>query len=630
MSKRKVYIIDFDSTLVQVEALDELARIALERAPDRDEIVSEISRITQLGMEGRISIHESLTERLALIQPTKKHIDELVKLLKKRITPSFARNRDFLKKFSKDIYVFTAGFKEYVLPIIKELGLKPENTFANSFTFNKKGAVGGFDRKNFLSQPGGKIKQLKALKIKGDISVIGDGFTDLEMKESGLVNTFYAFTENVEREIVTRNADHIVRSLDEVLFHNKLPISTSYPKSKIRVLLLEGTHPKGVENFEREGYQVEVLSDALSEAELSKKIKEVSLLGIRSKTQVSERILKSAEKLIGIGAFCIGTDQVNLSACAGRGIVVFNAPFSNTRSVVELAIGEIIMLIRRIFEASTKLHQGTWHKSSSGSFEVRGKKLGIIGYGNIGSQLSVIAEGLGMEVYFYDVVDKLALGNAKRCKSLHDLLKVSDIVTCHVDGRASNANLIGEKEFQTMKDGVIFLNLSRGSVVTIAALVSALRKKKVAGAAIDVFPKEPNSNREEFISELRGIPNVILTPHIGGSTLEAQENIAEYVSKKLIDYVNTGSSFFSVNFPNIQLPTLHKAHRLLHVHRNVPGILAEINGALAKNKTNILGQYLKTTDEIGYVITDVDKQYDSQITNELKKIPHTIKFRILY
>ena len=331
-----------------------------------------------------------------------------------------------------------------------------------------------------------------------------------------------------------------------------------------------------------------------------------------------------------IGAFCIGTNQIDLREATRKGVAVFNAPFSNTRSVVELAIPEMIMLMRNITDKSVKMHQGEWDKSAKGSFEVRGKKLGLIGYGNIGTQLSVLAESMGMKVFYYDTEEKLSLGNATKCKTMKEVLEKVDVVSLHVDGRPSNDNLIGEKEFDLMKKGVIFINLSRGHVVDIAALKANIQNGKVAGCAIDVFPQEPASNNEEFVSELRGMRNTILTPHIGGSTLEAQENIGNFVPTKIMDYINTGSTSNSVNFPNLTLPILENAHRLIHIHNNVPGILARINQVLADHGINIVGQYLKTNESIGYVITDINKDYDKEVITKLRAIDNTIKFRMLY
>ncbi|MGB8705599.1 MAG: phosphoglycerate dehydrogenase, partial [Gillisia sp.] len=346
--------------------------------------------------------------------------------------------------------------------------------------------------------------------------------------------------------------------------------------------------------------------------------------------QLTQKVLENANRLIAVGAFCIGTNQIDLEECLKKGVAVFNAPFSNTRSVVELAIGEIILLMRNLPDKIRKMHEGNWDKSADGSFEVRGKKLGIIGYGNIGAQLSVVAEAIGFDVYYYDLVEKLALGNATKCNSLKELIETVDIVTLHIDGRKENKNLIGEKQFRQMKEGAIFLNLSRGHVVDIEALKNAIDSGKIKGAGIDVFPKEPKTNHEKFESSLCGLPNVILTPHIGGSTLEAQENIGNFVPGKIIDYINTGGTFNSVNFPNLQLPILENAHRLIHIHHNKPGIIAQINKILAENDINIVGQYLKTNESVGYVITDINKQYDNAVIKELKGIKDTIRFRILY
>lgn len=404
----------------------------------------------------------------------------------------------------------------------------------------------------------------------------------------------------------------------------------SYPKNKIKVLLLENVHQNAERLFSKEEYQVEVYPAGLDEDELCEKIKDVSIIGIRSKTQITKKVVAHANRLHAVGAFCIGTNQIDLEACQQKGIIVFNAPFSNTRSVVELAIGEMIMLIRNLPDKVNAMHAGKWNKSASLSNEVRGKSLGIIGYGNIGAQLSIVAEALGMTVYFYDIEERLQIGNVIKCDTKEELFAKADVITLHVDGRASNKDYIREKEFSQMKDGVIFINLSRGHVVDIDALKKNIESGKIRGTAIDVFPEEPKSNKEEFVSKLRGLPNTILTPHIGGSTAEAQENIGSFVPNKIIDYINTGSSSNSVNFPQVTLPRLGEAHRFLHVHKNNPGIIAKINNILASHDINITGQYLKTNESIGYVITDVDRDYDDKVFDDLKAIEGTIRFRKLY
>lgn len=623
------FIIDFDSTIIQTEGLEELAEIALRNDPKKAEILETIKRITALGMEGKMSFSKSLKRRIALLKANKFHLEALVKILKKKISPSVLRNKRFLKTHKDQIYIITGGFEEFVLPVVKEFGISRSHILANTFKFNKKGEIIGFDQSNPLSKDGGKVEAVRNLNLEGEIIVIGDGFTDLQIKQMNVAKRFVAFTENVERDVVVKNADQVVRSFDEFLFVNKLPMSISYPKSKMKALLLENIETSAKEALEKEGYQVELLKGALNDSEILEKIKDISILGIRSKTKITKRVLKNANKLKVVGAFCIGTDQMDLSALTQTGVAVFNAPFQNTRSVVELAAGEMIMLTRGIFDKSNKLHQGVWDKSAEDSHELRGRTLGIIGYGNIGSQLSVLAESLGMNVIFYDIVEKLPLGNAKKTE-LIELLRVSDIISVHVSGEKSNTCLIGEKEFTLMKTGVIFINLSRGFVIDINALVKFIKMKKIHGAAIDVFPNEPKSQDEPFKSVFQGLPNVILTPHIAGSTFEAQRQIAKYVSGKIIDFINTGNSYLSVNLPNLQFPKQKNSHRLLHLHKNVPGVLAQINKVLAGSGININGQYLKTNDNIGYVITDVNKKYNQDILQQLKKIPETIRFRVLY
>ena len=404
----------------------------------------------------------------------------------------------------------------------------------------------------------------------------------------------------------------------------------SYPKNKINVLLLEKVDKVAFDLFKEEGYNVESLDGSLDEKDLIKKIKDVSILGIRSKTIISDKVIKSANKLLAIGAFCIGTNQIKFESCNDSGIVIFNAPYSNTRSVVEIVIAQIINLMRKIVIKSNKMHSGVWRKDSLDSFEIRNKVIGIVGYGNIGSQLSVICEALGMKVLYYDILDKLSIGNAKKCKSLNELLKNSDIVSLHVDGKKSNTNLISDKEFSIMKEKSILVNYSRGNVVDIDSLIKNIKNKKLMGAALDVFPEEPSNNKEKFESKVKGIEEIILSPHIGGSTMEAQKNIGSYVPDKIIDFINSGNTSSSVNFPKLSLPEQSDSHRLIHIHKNEPGVMLEINKIISEYNINIKGQYLKTNEEIGYVITDIDSVYNKEVVKSLKNIPATIKLRVLY
>jgi len=406
---------------------------------------------------------------------------------------------------------------------------------------------------------------------------------------------------------------------------------TSYPKEKIRILFLENISDLAVKNFQQQGYtKVEKITKALTEEELIKEIKDVHILGIRSKTQITQKVLDAAQKLQAIGCFCIGVNQVNLEAATRHGVVVFNAPYSNTRSVAELVIGLSIMLIRRIPDKNKAAHEGIWMKDAKGSFELRGKTLGIIGYGNIGSQVSVLAEALGMKVIFYDVETKLPLGNATDGKTLKDVLGKADVVTLHVPETAQTKNIINKTTLRYFKKGSILINYARGEVVDLEALRKALLDGQLSGAAIDVFPWEPEKNGDRFQSPLQDLPNVILTPHIGGSTEEAQQNIGEDVSIKLFNFLEKGITFGSHTVPALALPPQERSHRILHIHNNVPGVLSAINTELSKHNINIVGQYLKTNEDIGYVVLDVDRQLSNKALQVLKDVKETIKVRMLY
>lgn len=406
---------------------------------------------------------------------------------------------------------------------------------------------------------------------------------------------------------------------------------TSLDKDKIRILLLEGIHPSGRQNFLDAGYcNVECLGTSLSEQQLIDNLRGVHFLGIRSRSQLTRAVIDSADKLMAIGCFCIGTNQVDLQATRLRGIPVFNAPFSNTRSVAELVIAEAILLLRGIPEKSALAHRGIWQKSASNSFEIRGKTIGIVGYGNIGSQLSVLAESLGMQVFYYDHVTKLSLGNAEQLTSLENLLARCDIISMHVPQTPATHLMIGESQLAAMKQGSILINASRGTVIDLDALTESLDSEHLLGAAIDVFPIEPKSNEEAFVSPLMRFDNCILTPHVGGSTMEAQENIGLEVSAKLIKYSDNGSTIASVNFPEAALPAHAGSHRILHIHENRPGILSEINRFFSDHNINISAQYLQTNEAVGYVVTDIDEEYSSLALKELQSIDGTIRTRILF
>lgn len=424
------------------------------------------------------------------------------------------------------------------------------------------------------------------------------------------------------------------------------PVKTSFPKGKIRVVLLENIHPRAEEMMVAEGFRVERLTKAFEGPKLIDLAKDAHLLGIRSASTVRKEILDACPRLLSVGCFCIGTNQVDTRAACQTGVPVFNSPFSNTRSVAELTVAEIIALHRGLLEKSIQMHAGKWDKSAAGAHEVRGRTLGLVGYGRIGSQVSVLAEAMGMRVIFFDIASVLPLGNARPCRTLDEVLQQSDVVSLHVPATNKTKNLIGRAQIAKMRDGAHLINNARGTVVDTAALAAAIKSGKVGGAALDVFPNEPSSNAEEFISEVRNLPNVILTPHVGGSTEEAQEAIAVDVATKLIRFVNNGSTSGAVNVPQVDLPEQNepiddggpgtpgaepeRRHRILHFHRNVPGVLKNINAVMAELGVNIVGQYLKTNDEIGYVVLDIAPGNLEAITDRLRSVPETIRVRMLY
>ena len=623
-----IWVFDFDSTLVDFETLERLAEIALEGRPDAAAVQLEIERLTDLAMAGELPFAEALTQRLALLPLTRGHIDQLAEDAVRRLTPSVERNRTFFRDNADRLVIVSGGFREVIAGVAGSLGVPPGRVIANDLVYDGERVAGVADSP--LLAPFGKAGALKALLLPRPVVMVGDGWTDAEVKQAGVADRFYAFTEIVRRERAVAAADAEVRSIDELLHLEGLAGRWSYPRSRMRILLLEAVHPAAVERLESAGYQVETVTGALGEDALIERIKGVHVLGVRSKTQVSARVLDAADRLMAVAAFCIGVNQIDLDAAAERGVAVFNAPWSNTRSVVELAVGLTIALLRDVTDKSAAMHRGEWNKSAAGSRELRGKTLGVVGYGAIGSQLSVLAEALGMRVIFHDLAERLALGNARRMPSLEALLAESDVVSLHVDGRRDNTALIGAAELARMKTGALLLNLSRGHVVDVGALAQALGSGRIGGAALDVFPDEPASNAEPFDSPLRGLKNVILTPHIGGSTEEAQEAIAEFAAERLLGYLNRGDTTFCVNLPNVQLAEVSGAHRILHIHRNQPGVLAALNRTLAAAGLNILGQHLKTDERTGYVITDVDRDYDPAALKALRSVAGTLRFRMLH
>lgn len=627
-------VLDFDSTFTQVEALDVLAGQLFAADPARQTDLNAIRELTDLAMSGEIGFGEALLRRVQLLKPTREDIAALAEHLKSQVSASIIRNQKALKDYAGNIRIISGGFHEFIEPVVAEYGIAPEHVLANRLVFDANGIAVGVDTENPLSRDGGKIEALRGWDLTGPVVMVGDGWTDYEVFAGGAVDRFYAFTENVTRQKVVdatraNEATQVVTSFDEVLHLEGYEGRYSFPRSRMKMLLLENVHPVAIQHFREEGYDVTTVKGALGEDDLIKAIQGVHVLGLRSKTNVTQKVLDAADKLMAIGAFCIGTNQIDLKASTEKGIAVFNAPYSNTRSVVEMVMGLTVILTRNIYDKSVKMHVGKWDKSATGAHEVRNKTLGIIGYGAIGSQLSVLAEAFGMRVIYYDLAEKLTLGNARRYRSLDALLAEADVLSLHVDGRAENKNFFGKAQFAKLKDGAIFINLSRGHVVDIAALSEAVKSGKVYGAAIDVFPEEPRTNDDPFVSELMGLENVILTPHIGGSTEEAQEAIGEFASERLLNFISRGDTTFSVNMPNVQLSEVEGRHRFLHIHQNVPGVIATINNIIAKYNLNILAQHLKTNERLGYVIVDVDRGYSREALEELKAVNGTLKFRSL-
>ena len=630
MAGPTTYVFDFDSTLVRIETLEALADIALGGAPDAAAIRDRISALTDAAMAGDLPIGEALRLRLSLLPLTRTHVTELAERILDEGTPSVRRNLRFFRENAGRIVILSGGFREVIAPLAAHLHIPADQVLCNDLLYDADGLVTGVDSANPLAEAGGKPVVIKALALPGPVVMVGDGWTDAEVKLQGAADRFHAFTEIVRRETVVAAADAEAPSMDEFLHAEGLAGRYSDPRGRIRILLLENIHPAAVERLEEAGYTVETRKGALDEDALIEAVRGVHVLGVRSKTQVSAKVLQAADRLMAVAAFCIGTNQIDLDAAAARGVAVFNAPYSNTRSVVELAVGLTIVLLRDVSDKSAAMHRGEWNKSADGSRELRGKTLGIVGYGAIGSQLSVLAEALGMRVIFHDLTERLTLGNARRMPSLDALLAESDVVSLHVDGRADNTALIGAAELSRMKPGALLLNLSRGHIVDVGALAQALGSGRIGGAALDVFPDEPATNADPFDSPLRGLKNVILTPHIGGSTEEAQEAIGAFAAERLLAYLNRGDTTFCVNLPNVQLAEVSGAHRILHIHRNQPGVLADLNRALAAAGLNILGQHLKTDERTGYVITDVDRDYDPEALRTLKSVAGTLRFRMLH
>lgn len=626
------FIIDFDSTFIRFEALDELAEIALKDGTKKEERLKQIKEYTRQAMEGKLSFPESLQKRIELLDANKKDIDKLVRVLKRNISTSIKRNENFFKEFSDRIFIISGGFKEYIAPVVSDYNIPENHIFANTFEFDQQGRITGFDKENYLAQENGKVKQLKNIDLEGEIFVIGDGYTDYELKEAGLADKFFSFTENIERASLLDKADHITPSFDEFLFKNKLPMSISYPKNRIRAYVMDNLPDYIFEAYRKEGYQVESFSADISSFDFKDMLKNASILAVSPQLSVTHDDLLHAKRLLVIGVYGEDRGNIDTDTCLQKGIITLHAPHTNTRSVAELAMGEIIMLLRKIPSFNHDLHQGHINPQKGSLKELKDRKLGIIGYGKIGKQLSHLAEYLGMSVYFYDNLPLEGIGNAIPCEDMEELLELSDVVSVHVTDSDENKNLIDAHAFDQMKEGAIFLNLSCQKAVDQEALKEALKSKKIMGAGIDRFPVEHDLKIKpgKFDSGLQNLENVLLTPHISGMTDESRDKTAEYVTQNIIKFINCGEIETSINFPDIELPPLENAHRLIHIHQDQPGMMATISNVLAEHDINVEAQFLKTNKGVGYLITDISRGYNERVINAIKQIPQAIRLRILY
>lgn len=638
-------IFDFDSTIINAEGIELLVERALMRSKgkERDQKLLKLKEITNIVTDGKMTFSEAVRQRFSLAKVTLGDVESIAENIMETINPQVRETIKALQASNKNIYVFSISFEALAKRVTRELGIPDENVFANTIHVDNKNNVVGVGSKQPLFLNTGKVYLAESLRnenrLNGETAIVGDGYSDLLVRKNNIARIFVYFAGTHIRPLIQNEADFTVDRFDQLLplfcSTDELPNTTSSlliikndDQKKPTALLLENVHKNAIRHFSNNNVNIlKSYKKALDEKELRSSAVAANILGIRSKTHITSKTINSLKDLWAIGAFCIGTNQIDLDAAANAGIPVFNAPYSNTRSVAELVVGEVIMLMRKIPEKSNAAHNGTWLKGAVGCSEIRGKTVGIIGYGHIGSQVSILLENLGMSVMFYDIVDKLPLGNAQRAANLKVLLKTADAVTLHVPDTNITQNLLSSNELASMKPGSVLINSSRGRVVDLEALHGALKSNHISGAALDVFPDEPASIGDQFFSPLQHLSNVILTPHIGGSTEEAQINIANYVSEKLVQFVNTGSTTGAVNFPKVDMLRIKGTHRILHVHKNVPGVLAKINSVFARRNINIEGQILQTQENIGYLIVDVNSQISAQVSNIMGHLPETIKVR---
>ncbi len=642
----KNIVFDFDSTIINAEGTELVIREALQREKpeQREKKMERLKAITHQATNGDMPLGEALQKRFNLTRVTREDVENAAAHILNTINPRVRETIRIFQERGKQIFIFSNSFIELLKPVASEVGVPSQNLFANDLVY-QDGQVTGFNEDNPLFLSLGKVFLAEQLRnegrLEGGTAVVGDGYSDLVIRRNNVADMFVYFAGTALHEPIRKQADFSVDRFDQLLplFFSDNELSNDSAEvfaaadnghkgeAVPAILLLENIHIEAQNKLQAAGYHVERREASLGEEAIYQSASEANIIGIRSKTHLTKEIISRLPDLWAIAAFSIGTNQIDLQSAAHSGIPVFNAPFSNTRSVAELVVGEIIMLMRRIFEKNTAAHRGQWLKTVEGASEIRGKTVGIIGYGHIGSQVSVLLEGLGMTVIFYDIVDKLPLGNAQRANDLYDLLKHADIVTLHVPDTSLTRGMIGDREIRALRRGSFLINASRGKVVDLDALRRALLDGHIAGAAIDVFPQEPAKPTDFFETPLQNIPNVILTPHIGGSTREAQENIARYVADKIHAFISTGNTIGSVNFPEVDMPRVKGTDRILHIHENVPGVLAKINSVFARRHINVESQILKTKDDIGYLIVDVNHRISEQVFNLMSHITETIKVR---
>lgn len=603
-TQKPYFIIDFDSTFTQVEAMEELAAISLKNDPDRELIIEKIRQLTDLAMDGKMPFPKSLKARIALLSAKKYHIQMLVNRLRKRVSVSFARNKNFFKAYQGQILIVSGGFKEFIEPVVKPYGVNPEQVFANTFLFDKKNNIIGADETNVLAMEQGKVKLLKQLKLKGRVIAIGDGYTDYELLASGQVQEFFAFTENIARPLVIQKAKRVASSLDEILYQEKLPMAISYPKSRIKAVLWGEPCYEAENELKKEGYQIYKVPANANFSMLSK-IRQANLLVFHPAVAYQKVLTEMPTKQLATAVWGEVINPEFSSHLALSGTALISPAHSHSRSVAELALLMMLNLFRQKQE------------------ELLGKTLGIIGYGHSGSLLSLMAANLGMQVLYFDKEERPPLGNAMQLKTPQEVIRKADALVVLMDKTYLGNFALGLREIKQIKSGSILIHLSYDELIDPDAVKQMLEQQKLGGFAMDCL-------NERTFKKIHSWKNTFITLNERLNTHQTSTNIANAVCKGLIDFVNTGSTSLSENFPRISLPPLQTGHRFIHIHKNVPGVLARINSILAESKTNISGQYLKTNDEIGYVITDVDNDYSENVLQELKRVPSTIRFRVLY